>query len=116
MGMFDSFFFEKGLLPENKVEDGHEFQTKSLDCQLDEYRVYANGTVRKFVYGGHDASRVEDTEPINVTAEVYSYEFLYDNEDILNRKYLGTRFQEYIVVIAGSRLFSAKKVLEYGYK
>lgn len=117
MGMFDSFYFKEGVLPDNKVDENHEFQTKSLDCSLDIYHVLGDCTVikRDFWEEGEDAPE-PDPKPINETLRVYSYEFLYENEDdILNRKYLGSRYQEYKITILNSKLVYAEKVCEEGY-
>jgi hypothetical protein len=119
MGMFDRFFFEKGILPENKVEPDYEFQTKSLECNLDTYKVDSNGNVRKFV---HDWAPdgdgwIEDTKPVNESVIVYSHEFIYDNhKDIFNRKYLGTKYQEYKIIIVNNRIAYVEKLTEYGYQ
>lgn len=110
MGMFDSFYFEDGILPDNKAPSGEEFQTKDLDCSLDKYKVDAQKNVKKFSWYG------EDTDPINVTAEVYSHEFMYEGDDIMTRKYLGCKYQLYKVVIVDSKLVHVEKVVEDGYE
>lgn len=114
--MFDSFYFEDGVLPNNKVEAGYEFQTKDLDRDLDVYKVDAQGNVKKFVYSGDDG-RTEETNPINDSAVVYSHEFLYDNpKDLFNRKYLGCKYQEYKIVIVNSKIAHVEKLSESGYE
>jgi hypothetical protein len=45
MGMYDSFYFEKGILPDNKVSEDCEFQSKCLDCILDTYNVDSEGNI-----------------------------------------------------------------------
>lgn len=121
MGMFDSFYFEDGVLPDNKVPPGHEFQTKSLYCDLDVYKVDVQGNVRRFVYPqgvNIDDTRDEDVDAkINDTIFVYSHEFLYDKpDDIVNRKYLGCKYQEYKIVILNNKIAHVEKVRESGYE
>lgn len=112
MGMFDSFFFENGVLLDNKVSTEIEFQTKSLSCDLDKYYVSKDGDVKRFDYSGE-----EICAPINDTVEVYSYEFLYDNEeDIFKRKFLGSKYQEYKIVILNSKIVFVEKLVEDGYE
>lgn len=117
MGMFDRFFFEDGILPDNKVSEGYEFQTKSLDCMLDTYRVDSEGNVIK----NRDDEDLEG--PINECAYVYSHEFPYEDADgnvvyqrkTFKEKRLETRFQEYKVLIANSKVVHVEKVSEQGY-
>jgi len=116
MGMFDSFYFAKGFLPNDKAPEDHEYQTKDLDCDLDIYKVDSQGSVRKFVYDG-DGGRAEETKPINDSAVVYSREFLYDNpSDLFNRKYIGCKYQEYKIVIVNSKIAHVEKLCESGYE
>lgn len=115
MGMFDSFYFEDGVLPDNKVPAGHEFQTKDFACNLDVYRVSANGKVRMFFMNYSDG-RTEETKPLSGSGTIYSHEFLYDKpEGIFNRKYLGCKYQEYMIEFRDNQIVSAKKLAESGY-
>ena len=48
MGMFDSFYFAKGALPDNPFSPDEEFQTKCLACNMDVYRVDENKKVKRY--------------------------------------------------------------------
>lgn len=48
MGMFDRMYFDVPLPPHDVVY-GTEFQTKDLDCLMDEYQVRVDGRVYKRV-------------------------------------------------------------------
>lgn len=113
--MFDSFYFKFGTLPDNKVKEDVEFQTKSLDCDLDVYHVNNDLTVTKSTF---DNGKMELTDkPINCIAIIYSHEFLYDNEkDLTNRKYLGCKYQEYDITIKDSKIIYMNKTYESGYE
>ena len=116
MGMFDSFYFADGFLPDDKAPSGYEFQTKSLDCGLDNYIVNADGSVKKLIMD-YDTGRIEDKDPINDCAVIYSHEFMYDNpSDIMNRKFLGTKYQEYKIIIMNSKVAHIEKLRESGYE
>src|SRR5580658_3896808 len=112
MGMFDSFYFEDGILPDNKAPIGHEFQTKDLHCCLDKYYVKANHRIEP-EWG---INGPPDDTSLNFTAGVYSHEFLYDNEaDIVNRKYLGSKYQHYTITAKDGVIVNAVKDSEAGY-
>ncbi len=91
MGMFDSFYFETGVLPNNTEPSETEFQTKSLSCSLDVYRVDKHGNVKcfEFAYG---ADPYVSDKPINDAAYVYSigpsgqqeYKILIHNSKIIH--------------------------------
>ncbi len=117
MGMYDSFYFENGILPDNKAPDMHEFQTKDLDSSLDTYHVDKDGNVKKFEFdSSSDKGLVENKRPINADIVVYSHEFLYDSDDIFTRKYLGCKYQEYNIVIVNSKITHTEKTREEGYE
>ena len=113
MGMFDSFYFAKGVLPDNKVDEAHEFQCKSLGCSLDVYRIAENGTVTKtlFFEPDYDDKPIIDDEPINDTAYVYSYVF----KDIDGNSLEQSLEQEYKIVILNSKVMHVEKIREEGY-
>lgn len=112
MGMFDRFFFEDGVLPDNRVPENYEFQTKDLGRDLNSFRVAKDGTIRIF---GMECEEL--FEIVNGEVLIYSHEFLYDNEDdILKLKYLGAKYQEYHLVIVNNRVVSAEKTTERGYE
>lgn len=112
MGMFDSFYFTDGVLPDNKAPSGHEFQTKDLACHLDKYSVAADGAVTVVCF--YDG---EPKKPLNFGAKVYSHEFMYDNEkDLFKRKYIGAKYQEYKIVVVNDKLAHIEKVVEAGYE
>lgn len=120
MGMFDTFHFEDGILPNNKVPAGYEFQTKSLGCNLDKYIVDAEGNVKKKTMWNNDGEEEyrEITgfdKPINEAAHVYSHEFIYDSDNVLTRKHLQTKYQEYKIVIVNSKVAFVEKISEEGY-
>lgn len=46
MGMFDSFYMKGILMPDMQTYDD-EFQTKALDCNLDQYVVTPDGRLMK---------------------------------------------------------------------
>ena len=116
--MFDSFFFAEGALPDNKVPADHEFQSNDLDCSLDKYYVEADGTMKKYDFWeqGHEDKTSPCDKPINTAAYVYSHEFMYEGTDILTRKYLGCRYQEYKLVIVNSKIAHVEKIKEEGYE
>lgn len=114
MGMFDSFYFKRGVLPDDKAPEGEEFQTKSLECNLDRYYVDSSGHVIKKHYW--DGEETATNHNVTCNAYIYSYEFLYDNEeDLLNRKYLGSKVQEYSIQIVNNQVVRVEKVHESGY-
>lgn len=116
MGMFDSFYFAAGTLPDNKVPPDHDFQTKSLSCDLDRYYVGADGHVKHVLFNSEDERETIDLAPINNEVCVYSHEFIYDNEkDVFNRKLVVTKYQEYKIIILNSRLVFAEKTCDSGY-
>jgi hypothetical protein len=96
MGMFDSFYFEEGVLPDNPFPPEKEFQTKSLDCELTIFRVDKNGNVtsEKNKYASHQPHYLEA-----VTAYVYAYD--------------GNICHEYKICIVDNRLKSAKANRRY---
>ena len=96
MGMFDSFYFAEGVLPDNKVSAGYEFQTKSLSCNLDVFEVMEDGTVVKYPFWEEDYEPRPKPydEPINEGAYVYSYEFLYDNDLTIMKEMAGMRLYQ----------------------
>ena len=117
--MFDSFYFAKDLLPKNKVDENHEFQTKSLGCDLDKYYIDSNRNVTRvpfFEQGEKDQElirRYEIEEKINEVVYVRSHVFYYENEnDLFGRKYLGSDVQEYKIVIKDNKLVYAEKILD----
>lgn len=108
MGMFDSFYFANGFLPDDKAPEGHEFQTKSLGCSLDRFEVDAQGNVVKFPFWdeGCGEKKIAEREPINEVAYVYSHEFVEGKT---------TKYQEYKVVIVNSKVVYVEKITEEGY-
>ena len=108
MGMFDSFYFKNNVLPDNKVPEDFEFQTKDLNCDLDRYYVdEEKNVVRKYYWNGEEKI-IEG--PINCEVEVYSIDFIYKNG-----KYDHTKTQEYKLLIHNSKLIYAEKINEWGY-
>lgn len=113
MGMYDTFYFESGSLPENKVPPEHDFQSKSLHCGLDKYFIKADKSVVVEPFGISD---VDNEKVLSFCARVYSHVFLYDKpDDIINRKYLGCKYQSYEIVVEKNKMVSAKKTSEAGY-
>lgn len=106
--MFDSFYFKNNVLPNNKVPEDFEFQTKDLECWLDHYCVDEEKNVVKKSY--KDGKKQIINEPINCEVEVYSHEFIYKDG-----KYDHTKYQEYKLLIHNSKLIYAEKTREYGY-
>lgn len=100
MGMFDTFWFEEGVLPDNKENSKMNFQTKDLDQRLDLYFVDKDLNVKKL-----DMDGTEDMDPLFITCEVYSYNF--EGE---------TKIQTYKIHITDNKLVHAKKLNESGYK
>jgi len=107
MGMYDSFYFAKGVLPDNAEAPKHEFQTKSLNNDMDVYRVCEHGFVKKY---GHfydydglvwDEDCLESGQ-INDTAVVYSYS---DDPKM-------THYQEYKIIILNSKIVYAEKTVD----
>lgn len=48
MGMFDTFYLDNITMPDgSKTDPNEEYQTKDLDCNLDYYRITADGRVTK---------------------------------------------------------------------
>ena len=95
MGMFDSFYFDKDVLRNNKEEPSTEFQSKDLDCELDKYRM------------GKDSMEIEkfypdEFKPDSFKARVYSIE--------------KGREQEYIIHVHRGKIIFQEKVIERGYK
>lgn len=101
MGMFDSFYFKDGVLPDNKVPEDYEFQTKDLDCCLDEYQVDKHGNVQKTSYSWDNKECIVSPDLIDCVAYVYSHD---DN-----------KYQEYAIMIVDSKLTHVKKIAESGY-
>lgn len=120
MGMYDSFYFAEGVLPDNKEDPDKEFQTKGLDCCLDNYFVSKDlqVTIEPFEVENDGLKttyvpKVPDIEDL----QVYSYEFEYDNPtDWANRKLTNTRIQWYNITIKDGRLIKATKTKEEGYE
>ena len=104
MGMFDSFYFDVGVLPDNKEGPLMEFQTKDLHCMLNTYFVD---------YTGHILN--PGPTPINKVIEVYSYDFLYSPGSILTRQYLGCNYQEYSLIIRDNQITHIERIREKGY-
>ena len=98
MGMFDSFYFAKGVLPDNREAPEKEFQTKCLECLCNNYRVDEHGWVKC------DDDR--DAE-INEAATVYSHVFEKDKP---------TKIQYYKILIHNNKVIFAKKLSEEGYE
>lgn len=115
MGMFDSFYFAEGVLPDNREAPDKEFQGKDLCCSLDIYKVdhEYNITIASFMSMSGESQKVGDSlEPI----EVYSHEFIYDKpDDIFNRKLLKVKYQLYSFRIKDSKISDIKKIEESGY-
>ena len=47
MSTFDSFYMKGILMPDMQTYDDDEFQTKALDCNLDQYVVTPDGRLMK---------------------------------------------------------------------
>jgi len=105
MGMFDSFYFAEGVLPDNREPNTVEFQSKCLKCELNTFRVAADGSVQRFEWGDGEPEIYSNPEPINDAAIVYSYQGEYPN----------TQVQEYKILIHNSKLIHAEKLVERGY-
>lgn len=124
MGMFDKFKFQDGILPNNKVPENYEFRTKCLECNLDTYLVDQNGNITVLeMWDGEDDMRPSD-KVISDSAHVYSHEFMYQHADgeiknfrkSVDDKYLGTKYQEYKIVIIKNKVMHVEKILEQGYE
>ncbi len=113
MGMFDTFRFKDGFLPNNKVEEDYDFQTKDLESDLDMYCVDSIGNVskHKLIEENEYDDEAEDVS-INDIAYVYSHEFLHDNKG----KYTGSKQQCYKIVIVSSQIVYVEKLSEEGYE
>lgn len=114
VGMYDSFFFKDGVLPDNKVAEDHEFQTKDLYCNLDRYYVGRYGIVTREILDA-GGEYIKDTESINDSVEVYSHEFLWDGDDLTTRKYLGCKYQIYKIIILDNDIKHIRKIYQSGY-
>ena len=95
MGMYDSFYVEKGVLPENSENEDQEFQTKCLDCNLDVYKVDKNLNVTANKLCGEKI-----TQKINDCAFIYSY--VFDGEI--------TREQHYKIIIINNKIEFVEKI------
>lgn len=105
MGMFDSFYFEDGVLPDNREEGNNcEFQSKDLHCDLFVYEIDKNKNVRKYPCWeeGYEDKPAPLNELINEGATVYSYES-------------GGKSQEYKILIHNNKLVHVQKLSEEGY-
>lgn len=120
MGMYDSFYFAEGVLPDNRESPEKEFQTKGLEQALDNYYVSKDlqVTIEPFIIENDGIKttyvpKVPDIENL----QVYSYEFEYDNPiNYINRKLLNTREQIYLITIKDGKLIKATKIKESGYE
>ena len=126
MGMYDSFKFGKGILPDNKVDADHIFQSKDLDCCLDLYQIDEAGVaaVKEFEDGRCTGW---NKTPLNFQAYVYSHVFWYENKKtgkiqeergwpIEDYKYLGADYQCYKIIVVNNRLVFAEKVSDTNHK
>lgn len=109
MGMYDSFYFEDGVLPNNRVEGkNHEFQSKDLRCDMDIYEIDKNLNVLKYPFWeeGYEDKPEPLDELINECAIVYSYEFPKDGP---------AKIQHYKILIHNNKLVHVKKLSEENY-
>ncbi len=96
MGMYDSFYFAEGLLPNNEETSDMEFQSKCLKCNLDKFYFDSDGFVTKKPFDECE----ENDKPINEGLYVYSYNF--DMKP--------TRYQEYKILIMNSKLVYVERI------
>lgn len=123
MGMFDSFYFAEGVLPDNKEGEGFEFQTKDLDLCLDIYLIDADRNVTIRSYEDFEADVRSIRAAPDLKATVYSLKFIYDiepgedfGEYLKKRELVKTCTQLYEIEIKDGKLISAKKIHEEGYE
>lgn len=120
MGLFDSFYFADGVLPQNKVEENYEFQTKDLSCNLDKYYVDKQGfvTMTPFREEGDEKVRPVNAQ-VNDTVFVYSHKFTYKNKEgeievdpeiTYDKANYGCKYQCYKLVILQGRVSHVEKV------
>jgi hypothetical protein len=106
MGMFDSFYFKEGVLPENREKEDTEFQTKDFNCELDDYYIDSDGSIRVVRFYG-DNDEIDDG-----IYEVYSMRWEPDiNDD--DAKFFEQRYR---IKIRDGRVINAKKYYEEGYE
>ena len=106
--MFDSFYFEKGALPNNREPETAEFQTKCLDCRLDVYRVSRSGDVKIEPYYEKNKDKV-------LNADIGVYSIRWDGHGIIDKDTKGY-YQDYDLKIRNNKVIEAKKVYENGYE
>jgi hypothetical protein len=94
MGMYDSFYFAEGVLPDNKEPPNEEFQTKCLECNLRDYYVSSDFILTE--KSGIDCSNFTES------LIVYSHNFEYDP----------SRSQYYKIVFIKGKLIHAEKAVD----
>ena len=91
MGMFDSFYFAAGFLPDCTSPPNAEFQTKSLRCHLDKWYIGSDGIA---------INKEDPTLELNDSAVIYNYD--------------DTIAEYYKVMFLNNKLIYAKKIGDEG--
>lgn len=108
MGMFDSFYFEAGVLPNNKMPPTCEFQTKELECELTNYTVDTTGRLYRSTFCYETQERTFP-EPVKLTQTITVYSYEFSNN-------IPTRRQEYELAFEDGWLMKATKTDESGFE
>jgi hypothetical protein len=105
MGMFDSFYFDdNSILPNSKLPQGTEYQTKCLSQDLSVYYVNKD----KIIYKTTDSCYGED-EPTIVDYILNNTAYIYGYSDDMKQ------YQEYKVMFLDNTMIYAKLVSERGF-
>lgn len=107
--MYDSFYFEKGVLSDNKEEPSVEFQTKSLNCGLDEYYVDKTGNILVSFF-----EKKPEKEQANFTETIIVYSYVWEGSGIITKD-TKCRSQKYELEVFRGRVIAHKKIEEEGY-
>lgn len=103
MGMFDTFYFDKDVLPNNKECQNVGFQTKDLCCILEEFKVDKSMSIVS----------INNYTANDVTAEFEVHSYQYESDGNFN--HINPRGQSYEIISVKNKIVYCRKTNEYGY-